>query len=374
MHSIHATRWIENLKDTSFEMYWFDVLCMGKLDTTDNVKQYVNWNKRKIPYLKGEYFLSKKFPTLFKMVQPFIENTVAQQLEKIILEIKPDIIHSFEMQSCSYPILETMKKYKNINWIYSCWGSDLFYYQKLNEHNVKIKQVLKRIDFLHTDCFRDYNIAKNLGFGGIHIGPIPGGSGYKLDDLRIIKQPLDSRNVILVKGYQHLFGRGLVVLKALMQIQDELSDYKIIIFGAHPKVIEFVNHNNLPFLIYDRNALTHNDILKLMGKAKIYIGNSISDGIPNTLLEAIVMGAFPIQSNPGGATQEIITGGYNGFLIKKPDSIEEVKKVILKAIHSSDFIYTAIKINEQLAHDRYEYKKIQAKVISVYENILNYKK
>ena len=62
MHSIHAIRWIENLKDTSHELYWFDVLGIGKLDTIERVKQFANWKHRKLPYIKGEYFLSKRFP------------------------------------------------------------------------------------------------------------------------------------------------------------------------------------------------------------------------------------------------------------------------------------------------------------------------
>lgn len=67
-----------------------------------------------------------------------------------------------------------------------------------------------------------------------------------------------------------------------------------------------------------------------MGQSIVYIGNNISDGIPNTVLEAMIMGAFPIQSNPGGATAEIIEEGNNGFLIHNPEDIEEIKKLILK--------------------------------------------
>ena len=71
-------------------------------------------------------------------------------------------------------------------------------------------------------------------------------------------------------------------------------------------VIDYIKNNNLPYVVYDRHGLSHSDILTIMGKSLLYIGNSISDGMPNTLLEAIVMGAFPIQSNPGKVTEEII--------------------------------------------------------------------
>ena len=53
-----------------------------------------------------------------------------------------------------------------------------------------------------------------------------------------------------------------------------------------------------------------------MGKSGIHIANSISDGMPNALLEAMGMGAFPIQSNPGKVSEEVITHGKNGFLIE----------------------------------------------------------
>ena len=61
MPSVHVIRWIENLKDTSHELFWFDVLDRGRLDTLESVTQFVEWKKRKVQPIKGEYFLSKKY-------------------------------------------------------------------------------------------------------------------------------------------------------------------------------------------------------------------------------------------------------------------------------------------------------------------------
>ena len=61
MPSVHVSRWIENLKDTNHELYWFDILDRGKLETLDSVQQFTGWKKRKVPYIKGEYFLSEKY-------------------------------------------------------------------------------------------------------------------------------------------------------------------------------------------------------------------------------------------------------------------------------------------------------------------------
>lgn len=368
MPCIHTIRWIENLKDTSFEMYLFDVLGRGELETINTVHQFTDWKKRKIPYIKGEYFLSKNLPSFYNRIQPFLEVSANAQLEKIIKAIQPDIIHSFEMQGCSYPILKTMNKFPNIKWIYSCWGNDLFYYKKLKEHYSKIKKVLNRVNYIHADCYRDFDIAKELGFKGDYLGVIPTGGGFRLNDLSKFILPLKQRKTIVVKGYQHQFGRGLKIVQALKDIQSDLIDYDVVVFGAHREVIEFIKMNKLSYTVFDRHGLKHEELLELMGQSLIYIGNSISDGMPNALLEAIAMGAFPVQSNPGGATAEIINHGVNGFLIENPESVDEIQQLIKQAISDPLLIEKAREINYNLAKQRLDYEKNKSKIIAIYDN------
>ena len=366
MPSVHVIRWIENLKDTSHELFWFDVLDRGRLDTLDSVTQVVNWKKRKVKYIKGEYFLSKKFPTVYEKAHPYLEVTENEALKRVLLDIKPDVVHSFEMQGCSYPIFKVMQECPNIKWLYSCWGNDLYYYQQFPIHLKKIKLVLSRVNYLHTDCKRDFEIAKQLGFQGKHVGVIPGGTGYKLQDLEIYKLPLEDRKIILVKGYEHHLGRGLNVVKALQGIQNLIQHYKVVVFGAHTKVIDYINSQNLNFTVFDRHGLSHDELLKIMGRSLIYVGNSISDGMPNTLLEAIVMGVFPIQSNPGGVTGEIIENGKNGFLIQDPNNIKEIQQHIEEALKDNERLRNAQSINHSISR-QLDYFLNQKKVVELYE-------
>jgi glycosyltransferase involved in cell wall biosynthesis len=107
-----------------------------------------------------------------------------------------------------------------------------------------------------------------------------------------------------------------------------------------------------------------------MGESLIYIGNSISDGMPNTLLEALTMGAFPIQSNPGGVTEEIIENGKNGFLINNPESILEIEKIILNAVLNLNLIENAAIENATIAFERLDYFNNREKVVAIYKDIL----
>lgn len=370
MPSIHVIRWVDNLKDSGYELYWFDVTDKGKLDVTNKIHQFTNWKARKIPPIKGEYFLSKRAPFLYEKVKPFLEITENEFLEKIVNEIKPDVVHSFEMQNCSYQIRKTMDKHPDLKWIYSCWGNDLYYYKNFKEHKSQIIKVLHRVNFIHTDCKRDFDIAKSLGFKGKYLGVIPGGTGYKLDELQKIKIPVEQRKIILVKGYEHIFGRGLNIIKALEEITEEIKDYEVVVFAAHSIVIEYIKQKKLPFNTLDRHGLKHYEVLELMGKALVYIGNSISDGMSNTLLEAIVMGAFPIQSNPGNVSEEIINNNINGLIINNPESTLEIKNLILDALKDKKRLIEAEKINSDIAISRLDFKKNRHKVIAIYNSII----
>ena len=193
-----------------------------------------------------------------------------------------------------------------------------------------------------------------------------------MKDYKAYISSLTDKKTIIVKGYEHKFGRCIKVLEAINLIKDELQEYDIKVFAANDKVIDYVNNSSLTswsnFRVYGK--LGHAEVLQIMGESLIYIGNSISDGMPNTLLETIIMGAFPIQSNPGGATEEIIEDGKNGLLIQNPESIDEIAGIIMKAIKNPDLIKQGVDYNNLRIKPKLERNIIQEQVLEKYELIL----
>lgn len=370
MPSLHFFRWTEQLKDSGHEVFWFDIIDGGqKVERISWVHQIVNWKIRwNYP---GRYFIKTRFPQLYAFIQKFNERNATKVFEKKLLKIKPDVVHSFALYISCTPILSVMQRYKNIKWIYSSWGSDLFYYQNIPSYLNEIKKVLPEIDFLFTDCNRDYELAKKNGFKGDFLGVFPGGGGFYLEKLKKEMLPLNKRKIILIKGYEGRSGRAINVLKAIKKLKIEVKPYEIIVFGGDAKVFEYTKNNVLinwnNFTIYDK--MPRREVLTLMGKALIYIGNSNSDGIPNTLIEAICMGAFPMQSNSGGATEEIIKDGYNGILIKDCENDKEIKALLLKLLSDSNLIKQAYSINQKQVKDKYDRVKIKDKVLTKYNKI-----
>jgi glycosyltransferase involved in cell wall biosynthesis len=369
---IHAARWINQLKDSGHKIYVFD--CLDKPIHKDLIwtNYTTNWSKRKIPNFKGEYILEKKFPYLFKNIEPYIKVTASEKLVSLIKKIKPDLVHSLEMQSQTYHLLKARKKI-SFKWAYFSWGSDLYLYLNDKKHNKKIQSVLTNINYLFIDNFRDISLARNLGFKGKTMPVFPGGGGYDLMKYSLYRKPILERKLIIIKGYHHWAGRALSILEALVLIVNEIRDYDIYVYSAHNCVIKKIkelNENyNLNIEYSSRyNQISHTGVLNKFGKAKIAIGNNISDGIPNTLLEAIILGAFPIQSNPGGVTKEYINDGVNGFLIDNPEDVVEISKLIKKALESPNLLKLAYDENQKIA-EGLSYKKVQNEVLKIYDKI-----
>ena len=330
---------------------------------------------RKIPLSERINFLKiKRFPWFYKKIRFLIENDVEIAFERTLKSVRPDIVHSFVLHKSCLPIVNIMSKNPNIKWVYSSWGSDLYNRNGKPNYERNLKQVLPKIHYLFTDCRRDYSIAVEYGFKGEYLGALPGGGGFKYKDFFNEILPVSKRKIILVKGYQGKLGRAITVLEAILTLTEQFDGYEIIVFGADKEVEDFINKNKqfkkLKLKVFSKiNGLNHDEVLKLMGKSLIYIGNSVSDGIPNTLLEAIVMGAFPIQSNPGNATAEVLSNGENGLLISDCNNIEVIKQQIIKALKTKDLLESAFQINQDKIRLKYEYNYIKSQTLLAYGKI-----
>ena len=374
MPSLHFFRWVEQLKDAGHQVYWFDIVDGGeKVERLYWVKQIVGWKLRW--YFPGRIFLKINFPKLYILIQKFNERNTTKVFEQKMLEIQPDIVHSFAMQIACIPIFSVMAKHKKIKWVYSSWGSDMFYFKNLNIKEVTMSQVLKRIDFLLTDCNRDYEIAKKIGFKNRFLGVFPGNGGI---DFPIEKEQLlmpKDRDTILIKAYSDEIGKGLEIIKSF---DDELipflMEFKIVLFGANQEIVDYIKNDNklkqLNFIVYLKNRPIENEeLLKLMNNSYIYMANSLSDGLPNALLEAMGMGCFPIQSNPGNVMSEIIEHNKNGLLISNSLDLNEIKKWLLKALSNKSLINYSFETNADTMRKRCNRNELKDQIGTIYEKI-----
>ncbi len=383
--SIHTARWISQLYGLGWDLHLFDMLGSFPHPELRDITEYSLLFPRKLqPFARGRVSYGHPFfiqhgldPFPLSLIGYFtrrIFRNRVKRLAKLIQEIKPNVIHSIEMQAESYPLLNTRRHLGGdfpVPWILSSWGSDIFYYRNFPEHLNKIEAVLRACDYFIPDCQRDAALAQQHGFCGEIPGVYPGPGGFHLEEMQklISHEPVAQRRIIAVKGYQGWAGRALVVLDALCQCADVLKDYEIVVYLADPLVAEKVKRirrlRQLNIRVMPRSPFQ--DLIKLFGQARLAISVNITDGTPSAMLEAMTMHAFPIQSNQD-SIREWITDGVNGLLIdvNQPDSISHALR---RAIRDDDLVETAAQINDHLVYERIDNKVIQPQVIAMYQRI-----
>src|SRR5262249_25076316 len=116
------------------------------------------------------------------------------------------------------------------------------------------------------------------------------------------------------------------------------------------------------------NYTSHEEMLRLHGRARMSIGVNITDGVSTSFLEALVMGSFPIQTCTACA-DEWIQNGETGFIVS-PDDPEGIAQAIRKAATDDQLVDRAAELNAQTARERLGYAQVQSTAIGMYEHVL----
>ena len=319
-------------------------------------------------YLKVEKIIGANYARKILMLFRNVQNAA---LLNVIKTIQPDIIHTMETQKAGYLGSEAGHHFKK-KWIHSTWGVDLHYFQNFTEHKDKLIRLFSKIDVLVSEGVRDIDIAKNLGYKGkwIVIPSVGGGFDFTLFDSVDSKIPPSSRKKILLKGYEGNERLASNALAALRSIKEKLGDYEVIIYscGKNLRPIIDVILQKKEFSLKIVEHLKYSEILKLVAESRVSITNNLSDGVPNTMLEAMALGAFPIQSNTA-ITDGWIEGGKNGFLTI-PTDVANIANAIVNTLNDDQLVDNAAIFNKILVRQKLDRNVISKQIDEVYHTAL----
>jgi hypothetical protein len=300
----------------------------------------------------------------------------ANWLEYIIRRFKPDLIHSIELQHAGYLCLKVADRMGDAfpPWYATNYGSDIYLFGRLSDHQERISRLLSRLDFYSAECHRDIQLAKEMGLRGKIMPVIPNAGGFDIDLAAQLRNgPPSTRREIVIKGYQHFAGRALIALKAIEIAAPRLAGYIIKIFSATPDVVIaaqlLARETKLPIICYSHgNPLAHDEILSMHGNARVSMGIGISDGVSTSFLESIVMGSFPIQTCTACA-DEWIEDGLSGFIVP-PDDPQIIAARLIRALEEDTLVDRAAEINWCTAQAKLEKQKISNTIVEIYRDIL----
>lgn len=379
--SVHSARWINQIAGCGWDLHVFGAFESPWHPDFENVTAY---SYASGPDRTDKMFRSKKLWPLpiaterVKMLAsrlPKHWSSRAAWLARAIRWLKPDIVHSLEFQQAGYLTLQARSIYEGRfpPWVVSNWGSDIYLYGPLAAHVEKIKSILAACDYYACECHRDVKLAREYGFTKTALPVLPIAGGFKVDHLAQYRQPgpTSARKVITLKGYQHWAGRALVGLRALEQCAEQIKagGYSVAVYLAEEDVRIAAEHmalrTGIPLEILPPSS--HENVLRLHGRSRVSIGLSISDGLSTSALEAMVMGAFPVQSNTSCLT-ELVKHGETALMVPAEEPTE-VAAAIRRAIADDAMVDRAAELNIRLAAERLDCSVVQPQVVKIYERI-----
>ena len=297
--SIHTARWLRQFKDEDIVFTIFPSSPHRRIHR--ELKRLLEGNSRaSYQIVPG----GKYFGLALWIVDKFTNNLFrGLLLRHFITKYNPAIVHALELQNAGYVALRALEKRKpaGLKLIVTNWGSDIFWFQKYPKHKDKLVRLLAIADAYSAECQRDIELAKELGFAGKVMPVIPNAGGFSEEDLSRQSLPVDQRNTIAIKGYDGWVGRAKVALEAVRQMPTELEDFEVQVYSANRSVLSLAKkvsaETGLAITAFGKGTLSHKQVLDMFARSRIYVGLSESDGISTSMLEAMAMGAIPVQTS-----------------------------------------------------------------------------
>ena len=385
-NSVHVARWLAAIADQEWDVHLLPSVDVGWVHpdlrgvTVHHSIYSPAESPRRAVRLRGFPILLPAFAArlaraLAKIGRDFLRKAWPDyqvwQLQRLIRRLQPDLIHAIELQGAGYLVLKARQSFDGAfpRVMVTNYGSDISLFGRLADHREKIEALLALADVYACECERDVVLAREYGFQGEVAPVMPNSGGFDLGHYTAFRQPgpVSARRTIFLKGYQHWAGRSLFGLRALALCADALAGYRVVIIPASEDVALaaalVAQETGLEIEVMQHSA--HDEILRPLGEARIYIGLSISDGISHMLLEGMVMGAFPIQSNTACA-DEWIEDGATGLIVP-PEDPAAIAAAIRKALSDDALVDRAAERNAQLARERLDRALLKPSIVALYE-------
>jgi glycosyltransferase involved in cell wall biosynthesis len=194
-----------------------------------------------------------------------------------------------------------------------------------------------------------------------------------LDELDINKK-IDAFNnpvVELLYLSRIIKSKGIfIALEAYKKISESgLSNYRFNIAGDGPDIElakRYADEHNLSNVIF-HGHVSGGKKGELLKKCHILVFSSYHEGLPNTVLEAMLHG-MAIISTRVGSVSEIIENGKNGFLIEIADNNQLAENI--KVITKDPTLFKRMSLlNNKLALQRFTKKFIKKRLLDIYESL-----
>jgi glycosyltransferase involved in cell wall biosynthesis len=352
LDSIHTARWLENFKDQSIDFYLFPSTPNRRVHS--QIKNLISNAQSQTSVFRLSPVAKWAAIPMWGADLVFGNRIRGYLVARTARKVKATHIHAMELNHAGQISTKALKHLDDLGpkVLSTVWGSDIFWFGKFAKHQGYLTEILKGTDLLISECARDFELAKDLGFNG-KFEKSESLFGFADSQIQIEQTLTSQRNLILIKGYESFVGRASIALRAVEALSEELKQFEIHVYSTTWKTRKLIKKYNSTadrkITYYKKNTLSSSQMLELFERARVHIGISLSDGVPASLLESMVTGAFPIQTNTACCDGWIVN--QKSGLVVSPD-LDEVVVALAKAINDDQLVDSAMVINHQTASEK----------------------
>jgi glycosyltransferase involved in cell wall biosynthesis len=170
--------------------------------------------------------------------------------------------------------------------------------------------------------------------------------------------------LVPLKGVKYL-------LEAIKLIHKKISNVKVLIVGDGPqrKELELLARKNANHNVIFTGFLPKEEMPNVYSALDIFILPTLTEGLSNTILEAMAC-RKPVITTPVGGNSELVENGKSGYLVR-PRSINELAEKTFDLLNSSGKRIQMGKIGRDKILKKYTWEKVVPLYEKVYEQILN---
>ena len=329
--------------------------------------------------LRGS-LLWKSLAKLRDQLNPFAVSIQQRKVRQIIRHLQPDLVHAMRIPFEGILAARALEG-EPFPLLVSVWGNDFTLFAAESPEIARLtRQAMRRADALHPDCERDLHLARHYGLDAKKpFAVLPGNGGVRTDvfhpagvdpDLRRRWNiPPDAAVVLNPRGVKPYI-RIDTFFQAIPLVLAENPN--VFFLGAMMEgnsVAEaWVSRLGIENSVRCLPFVTHDEMAQLFRLATITVSPADHDGTPNTLLEAMSCGTFPVAGNIE-SVREWITNGENGLLFDQSDPAS-LAQAILEALRNDALRSRAVPLNQRLIAERADYGVSMRKADEFYRQLI----
>jgi glycosyltransferase involved in cell wall biosynthesis len=302
----------------------------------------------------------------------------ARQLDQIIAEVKPDLVHALRIP---FEGMLAATSQSTAPLAVTIWGNDLSLHAGKNPWMRSLtRRTLQRANGLAADVRRDIRMGQAWGFASDRPSLVaPGGGGIDLGEMHRMRQeaapglaaelPEGAPLIVNPRGLRPGYVRNDVFFEAIPLILQHHPDvtFACASMAGQAEAEDWVRRMGIEKSVRLLPYLSQPELWQLFNRAAITISVSVHDGTPNTLLEAMACGCFPVVGDLE-SLREWITPGVNGLLVEpaKPQTLAEAA---LLALEKPELRARASEINLNLICERAEVGLVRSQMEVFYRRL-----